>query len=49
MRRGDAQPRRAARLETVAGRTKSARAMPARVWREAPYPTPSESAAFARM
>jgi hypothetical protein len=39
MRRGDAKPRRAARLKTVAGRTKSARALPARVPRGAPYPT----------
>ena len=39
MRRGDAKPRRAARLKTAAGRTKSARALPARVPRGAPYPT----------
>ena len=50
MRRGDAQPRRAARLTTTANPNPwSARARPARVQREAPYPTPSESAAFARV
>ena len=50
MRRGDAKPRRAARLTTIANRHSwSARAEPARVQREAPYPEPGESAAFARL
>jgi hypothetical protein len=48
MRRGDAQHRRGARLTTTAGDIWSARAEPARVLREALYPTPSESEAFAR-
>ncbi len=48
MRRGDAKPRRAARLTTTANDPWSARARPARVPREAQYPKPSESEAFAR-
>jgi hypothetical protein len=48
MRRGDAQQRRAARLTTTADHPWSARAEPARVWREAPSPHPRESEAFAR-
>jgi hypothetical protein len=46
MRRGDAQHRRAARLTTTANQPWSARAKPARA---APYPTPSESEAFAQV
>ena len=46
MRGGDAKPRRAARLTTIAGHSWSARAGPARVSREAPSPSPSESEAF---
>jgi hypothetical protein len=46
MRRGDAQPRRAARLETVADRTKSARAVPARVQRERAVPHPERKQSF---
>jgi hypothetical protein len=45
MRRGDAQPRRAARLMTSANHELwSARAWPARVPREAPYPNPRAKA-----
>jgi hypothetical protein len=46
MRRGDAKPRRAAQLKTVAGRMKSARALPARVPREALYPHPERKRSF---
>jgi hypothetical protein len=49
MRGGDAKPRRAAQLMTTAGgHPWSAQAEPARVPREAQYPSPSESEAFAR-
>ena len=50
MRRGDAKPCRAARLTTTADDPPwSERALPARVPREAPFPNPSESEAFARV
>ena len=49
MRGGDAKHRRAARLTTFADQPWSARASLARVPREAQYPEPSESAAFARL
>jgi hypothetical protein len=45
MRRGDAKPRRAARLTTTAKQHPwSARATPARVQREAQYPNPRAKA-----
>jgi hypothetical protein len=46
MRRGDAQPRRGARLTTTAGDIWSARAEPARVLREALYPHPERKRSF---
>ena len=47
MRRGDAQPRRAARLTTTADQHHwSARATPARVPREAPFPSPERKRSF---
>jgi hypothetical protein len=46
MRRGDAKPRRAARLTTTANHPKSGRALPARVPREAPCPTSEGKRSF---
>jgi len=46
LRRGDAKPRRAARLTTTADHPWSARAKPARVWRKAPFLEPERKRSF---